>query len=523
MILLASISGIQDFLFDVREEGGGQARSLRHRSFRIQLLAECVAIRLLEAAGLPRDNLLFCAAAKVAIDATGITTEARDAVRSAVADIESRLLNETHGRLRLAFAAQDSADTFAEKMQRAERALRRSKLCAYAPCGDDEPWNPASLTLDHPWDASTEAEMDAEFGRELTTAKWLSISSDDGEGLGSPCLGLRVRLSQNVPRNCPTLISCSNLVSPETRPAGIHGNLFHPRTIARHIPRDECGNPIEFVALAERSRGAPMLGVLKADVDSLGVAASAAIARGGAASLREFSEGLDRFFSQTLEAEKNRADSSWSNIYTVFSGGDDILAVGPWNLMIDFASHMQTLFNKQFGPGALNSPSSVPLTLCAAVAIIKPRYPVHIAAHQAEELLSHAKIKCADGAATPKDQCAAFGDLWKWKDHSRIINDGKKLANWVDQGIVQRGWLQTILELALLQCGEAGPEYEKIPPATAGYKLAYHIARNWPSSGPARIWIDQVAKKFESQSRHFRTIVRYAMLATRGKNSGDEQ
>lgn len=237
-----------------------------------------------------------------------------------------------------------------------------------------------------------------------------------------------------------------------------------------------------------------MLGVLKADVDSLGVAASAAIARGGAASLRNFSEGLDRFFSQTLEAEKNRADSPWSNIYTVFSGGDDILAVGPWDLMIDFAGHMQTLFSKQFGTGALNSPSSVPLTLCAAVAIIKPRYPVHIAAHQAEELLSHAKTKCADGAAMPKDQCAAFGDLWKWKDHARIINDGKKLADWVDAGIVQRGWLQTILELALLQCGEAGPEYENIPPATAGYKLAYHIARNWPSSGPARMWIDQVAK-----------------------------
>ena len=525
MILLASIGGIQEFLFDVREDGGGQARSLRHRSFRIQLLAECVAIRLLKAAGLARDKLLFCAAAKVAIDATGITTEARDAVRSAVADLECHLLNETHGRLRLAFAAQDSAETFATTVQRAERALRRSKLRAYAPHGDSNPWNLESLTLDHPWDASTEAEMDAEFGRKLATAKWLSINRDEGEldPLGSPCLGLRVRLSQDVPRNWPSLISCSNLVSPETRPAGIHGSLFHPRTLARHIPRDERGNPIEFVALAQRSRGAPMLGVLKADVDSLGVAASAAIARGGAASLRNFSEGLDRFFSQTLEAEKNRADSPWSNIYTVFSGGDDILAVGPWDLMIDFAGHMQTLFSKQFGTGALNSPSSVPLTLCAAVAIIKPRYPVHIAAHQAEELLSHAKTKCADSAAMPKDQCAAFGDLWKWKDHARIINDGKKLADWVDAGIVQRGWLQTILELALLQCGDAGPEYENIPPATAGYKLAYHIARNWPSSGPARIWIDQVAKKFESQSRHFQTIVRYAMLATRGKNSGEEQ
>lgn len=525
MILLASISGIQDFLFDVREEGGGQARSLRHRSFRIQLLAECVAIRLLEAAGLARDKLLFCAAAKVAIDATGIMQSALDAVNATVADLETRLCNETHGRLRLAFTAQETDETFASTMQRAERALRRSKMRAYAPCGDGDHWNPAFLTLDRSWDATTEAEVDAEFGRELTTAKWLTINRDDdnSDSLGSRTLGLCVRLGHDVPRSWPTLISCSNLVSPETRPAGIDGTLFHPRTLARHIPRDDRGNPIEFVAIAQRSRGAPMLGILKADVDSLGVAASAAITRGGAASLRKFSEGLDGFFSQTLEAEKKRANSPWANVYTVFSGGDDILAVGPWDVMIDFAGHMQSLFNKQFGEGAANSPSPTPLTISAAVAIIKPRYPVHIAAHQAEEFLTHAKTRCADGAATPKDQCAALGDLWKWKDHARIINDGKKLADWVDAGIVKRGWLQTILELALLQCGKAGPEYKNIPPATAGYKLAYHIARNWPSSGPARMWIDQVAKKFESQSRQFQTIVRYAMLATRGKNSGDEQ
>ena len=525
MILLASISGIQDFLFDVREEGGGQARSLRHRSFRIQLIAECVAIRLLEAAGLSRDKLHFCAAAKVAIDATGISTEALAAVRSAIVDLEYQLLHETHGRLRLACALEESCDTFASTMQRAERALRRSKLRAYAPCGGNDSWSASSLTLDEPYDAAREADLDAAFGRDLANAKWLTIDRDDGtcDDESLPCVGLRVRLSQDAPRPRATMVSCSNLVASAQAPAGIERHLVHARTLARHIPRDAHGNPIEFLELAQRSRGAPMLGVLKADADSLGVAVSTAIARGGAVALRKFSAGLDEFFAQTLEAEKKRANSPWANVYTVFSGGDDILAVGPWDVMIDFAGHMQSLFNKQFGEGAANSPSPTPLTISAAVAIIKPRYPVHIAAHQAEELLSHAKTALAAGATAPKDSCALLGDLWKWKDHARIVSEGKKLADWVDAGGVQRGWLQTILELNLLRCGKAGPQYKDIHPASATSKLAYHISRNWPHDGPARAWIEQVFKNFDNQSPHVSTVVRYAMLATRGKNSGDEQ
>jgi len=39
MIVLGDISGIQSYLFDVAEAGGGQARRLRARSCFIQLLA----------------------------------------------------------------------------------------------------------------------------------------------------------------------------------------------------------------------------------------------------------------------------------------------------------------------------------------------------------------------------------------------------------------------------------------------------------------------------------------------------
>ena len=554
MLILAALSGIQDFLFDLRESGGGQARSLRNRSFRIQLIAECVALRLLEAANLPYERLLFSAAGKVCIDGEGLSAQAARAVREAAADMQSRLLNETHGRLRLSLALEEHSAIFAEQFERASRALVVSKLRPYAPADRDaETWRDAMLVVGELWDADAEAHRDVELGRRLVNARWLAIRRADGtlsrdysdpsrdrEGAGDDeldTLGLRVRLEADGPTTSDGLVSCSNLADPDTPPQYVDRRLFHPRRLARHVPRDDHGNAIEFVDLAKRARGAAMLGVLKADADSLGAAISAVPRRSaddGPSAMRALSRSLDRFFAETLEAEKARPDSRWNSIYTVFSGGDDLLAVGPWDVMLDFAGHARKLFNERFGARATPSPASTPLTISAGVAIIKPKYPIHLAAQQAEELLEQAKGEKAPRATTPKDQCAALGSLWKWDDHNKIIGAGKQLADWVDTCVIQRGLLHTLLELALLRRGEAGPEYQGVHPAVATSRLAYHVARNWPrkwdnprdghqrAQNDARQWIDAVLREFDQfdttthmPTIHLPAIVRYAMLATR--------
>jgi hypothetical protein len=159
MLILAALSGIQDFLFDVRESGGGQARSLRNRSFRIQLIAECVALRLLEAAKLPYPRLLFSAAGKVCIDAEGLSADAGAAVRTAAADIQRRLLRETHGRLRLSIASEQSAGSFADQFERANHALAASKLKPFALSTGDAAgtWGDSALVVPQVWDADADS------------------------------------------------------------------------------------------------------------------------------------------------------------------------------------------------------------------------------------------------------------------------------------------------------------------------------------------------------------------------------
>jgi len=560
MLILASLSGIQDFLFDVRESGGKQARQLRFRSFRIQLIAECLALRLLDALRqpnqpLPYDRLIFSAAGNVCIDASGADDAAIERVRQAVADVEKRLLSETHCRLRLAVALQPATDGFAATYEQAHQSLARQKLrswsslacrsAASAPGG----WPAGGLVVPAVFDADKEAERDAALGDRLTKASWLSMweSGGDGEPEGEDVLGLCVRYGGEPPQNSAKLLSCSNLACPGEKPPELDRDKFHERRLARYVPRhkNDAAQLVEFVELAAEARGAPMLGVLKADVDSLGAAISNLLKQSGGdgrEALRRFSDALNGFFARQLQEEMRRAAKGdgadghrWDLIYTVFAGGDDMLLVGPWGVMLDFAGHMHSLFDQRFGRQAQERPCPTPLTISAGVAIIKPKYPIHLAARQANELLDEAKEHYAPGESQPKDQCAALGQVWKWRDHDAIIRAGKQLADWVDTGAVQRGWLHTLLTLALLRRGAAGPEYGGVPPEVATSRLVYHVARNWrrydrprdqrqEATNQARQWIDEVVKHFDRPSeqappkvKYLPAILRYALLATRSE------
>ena len=543
MLILATLSGIQDFLFDVQETGGGQARSLRARSLWIQLLADAVALRLLRAAGLGQERIVYSAAAKVAIDAHGLDEAAVRQLATEAARLERELLHETHGRLRLAVAIEPAADDDqAALLDRAHARLACAKLQTYKSLASGGAWGDDTLIVPDVWNQAREAERDKTLGRKLASARWLSIHQPNGTG-GLRLLGWELRTSDKPPDRTDGLISVSNLTDPDQPPPGPAASCFRARRLMRHIPRERDGEPVEFRDLAERARGAKYLAVMKADADALGRVVRQIAERdrkGALEALRSFSGRLEQFFGQRLEQEQRRHDGPWRWIYTVFSGGDDMLVVGPWNIVLDFAGHVRALFDRTFGQTAPQRPAPSPLTLSAGIAVIKPMYPIHLASQQVEALLEAAKNRPAPGAADGRDQCAALGGIWKWADHAAVLEHGRRLAGWVEQGIVQRGWLHTLLKLSLLRRGEAGPEYESVTPEVATSRLAWHVGRNWKrvdqpktarehAQNEARAWADALIEHFDKkvseapvQVRYLPVIVRYAMLAT-GTQTGDNE
>lgn len=524
MLILASLSGIQDYVFGVRETGGGQARALRARSFRTQIISECIALQLLRALSLPPDRIALRAAAKFAIVVADADEIRLSELSSVLADIRHWLLQHTHGRLRLAVAVSDSRDSAAACYADALRRLARSKLTAWQDiAADSQGWKGDQLVTSDLFEEDAQGDLDRNIGGALASAMYMHYFDDRG-GQAAPAQAvdgatefeaarLHVRLSDNN----------------GSAPGAIHSEPVTRFTF--HVPTDPDGHVIEFVDLAARSHGAAMLGVLKADVDSLGKTVGNRLR--GASDLQPLqllSGELNDFFGRILGDEMRGGDAPrhrWRSLYCVFSGGDDILIVGPWNIVMDFAGHLQYLFRQRFS-------GQEGLTLSAGLAIVKPKFPVRLAVRQAEELLERAKASQAARASAPKDQIAALGGLWKWQDHDRILTAGKQLADWVNAGVIQRGYLYTLLEIALLGRRQMPARSRDIHPAMATARLAYHVARNWPRRDdrdnrkrPARAWIDAILREFDryestahTETIHLPTVIRYAALATRRPKGG---
>lgn len=524
MIVLGDISGIQNYVFDVAEAGGGQARRLRSRSFSVQLLAEAASLCVCRTLGWGPDAVLLCGAGKFTLRGpSGVPIDGL--LTPELQMISDWLLRETRGELRLTLAWADGRGSDAADYQAAQRQLQRRKHRPWAPASDAS-WSAAGLILD-PLDTpcvlchrapGTEDEIDLdgvrrrvcrtcaqdrEIGRMLPRARWLVIR-DGPQGADLDMLGLGINVvTDEYVHIGPETLAVANLKEPETRPPWCPADRFVQRRLMAHVPTDDHGAPIWFTDLAKQSQGDPLLAVLKADADSLGVHFDRLLNTGGLEAMRELSDRLDAFFAGRLRRELAGPGSRWWPIYTIFAGGDDLIMVGPWNVMVDFAGTMRQWFADEFRDHGL--------TLSVGLELMKPKRPIKPAVERAELLLDEAKDN-------GKDRLAAFGQIWPWQNYDAIIGAARQLVEWVTNSEIQRGWLHTLLELALVRhCGTPDPL------ATA--HLAYHVDRNWKKGTPARQWADRLVADFDDLEqihvRYLPAIVRYALTATRTRGEED--
>jgi CRISPR-associated protein Csm1 len=525
MLIVGDLSGIQSYLFDVAQEGGGQARRLRARSFYIQLLSECIAQRVIRAVGWDETNLVFSGAGKFILHGPSLDEDRIQRIAAERRSISEWLLLRLGAQLNFALALTEDQGTPQQNYERLMSRLRREKLRPWSATATSETeWRSEYLVLSALHtpcslcgkrtavtqetdergtmrDLCELCHQDLDTGRRLQNIRWAlvrqSVEPDELD-----VAGLGVSLHDRLPETRNAIII---RLGDAPLPAGVDPRRVVDRRLARHIPTTEAGQPVEFEMIAKSAEGDKLLGVLKADADSLGLVLNEELE--GARDLRplaDFSAELDGFFGEELDEELRKPD--WDLIYTVFSGGDDLILVGPWNVVVDFAGHLHHLFHNRFGARGM--------TISAAVSFIKYKYPIKHAAHQAEELLQQAKTVAAAGAVEPKDQFGAFGQLWKWKDHNAVIDSAKRLAKWVNDDVAKRGWLHTLLELALARHGDSGVMGEQ---ATA--RLAYHVARNWPKSGDLRQWGNRLIADFDDcntvDTQYLPAIARYALTATR--------
>jgi CRISPR-associated protein Csm1 len=492
LFVAGDLSGIQAYVLNVSTAGGGQARRLRARSFFVQVVEELAARAVLEAFRADWEEACIFHGGGQFLLRLPEAERADERLSRLCTDLESGLRSETQGQLGLTLAWGVSVE---EALRRKEWAKRRPWASTLTREGS---WQVASFRLDplipHPCEicglqAATRRRRDGgeeisicrrcyddgEIGKRLPAASRLELD----EGGEFEFLGRRVRLN----------------VSPS---AG-HGDSL--RVAKLHVP-----DGMTFEEIAGQATGDDLLAVLKADVDAMG--AKLAEVRGNLEALKQFSRALDGFFSRQVQDLLTR--QPWHIIYTIYSGGDDLLLVGPWNLILDFVGEVHRKFAE--GPGRQYG-----LTFSAGVALTNYRIPIRHAVEQTEALLGWAKGRSNPAgqapAPSPKDCCAALGGLWKWGRHADILNAANKIKSWIDTGVCPRSMAQRLLALA-----------EGTNPLRTAH-WAYEVGRNFPKAGSRpeharsfRAWGEQVlANVLEDpvQSRELAVELRYALTATR--------
>ncbi|HID08725.1 TPA: type III-A CRISPR-associated protein Cas10/Csm1, partial [Candidatus Micrarchaeota archaeon] len=205
-----------------------------------------------------------------------------------------------------------------------------------------------------------------------------------------------------------------------------------------------------FGELAEESRGAPYLGVLRMDMDSLGKIFS--IGLGNLATLSRTST-LSFLVSLFFEGwtERIAQEIGGSRIYTVYSGGDDLFFVGSWDAVVELARRIRLDLRRFTGRGDLG--------ISGGIVLVHEKYPLYVAAGDADTAEKAAKDVSRRGGQK-KHAVAFLGIALPWEEFG--FDEGKgTAADWaarlteaIEKGRLPRAVLERLQRFYLRYTGE---------------------------------------------------------------------
>ncbi|MDO9548114.1 MAG: type III-A CRISPR-associated protein Cas10/Csm1, partial [Candidatus Marinimicrobia bacterium] len=462
-LICGDISGIQDFIYQIASHQA--AKSLKGRSFMIQLLCDACARYFLKELDLPVTNLIYSSGGNFYILAPN-TEQVQQKIKSIRLKINQSLLNTYGGNLYLGvgksfLTARDFLHCLGEKWQEAIHAASRNKserfieemsanadfFQAFGPvkdarvcsiCGKDCPED--QLIKDKDGDETKSIcphcnEL-IELGSRLKKSQYLAeIHSADGKFQPLPGIPLSYEVFES-----------DNVLHQIGRFQDVHVRLFRfnntdflfseirsSRTLAfsfkfyggNHVPLLSDGVAATFNDLSgESGEGLKRLGVLRMDIDNLGLLFQRGFDypsvhtnephREGLYSLSRLStlsSMLDLFFSGYLNQISLNPDYE-DKLYIIYSGGDDIFMVGKWNHVVDCAVDIR----QQFRKFCCEHPD---ITLSGGMALVEQKYPIHRAADMAGEAEHRAKeyrIPKSDGSIHEKDAFTFLDKTLSWHD-----------------------------------------------------------------------------------------------------------
>ncbi len=492
ILAAGDFGGIQNYIFNLTGSKG-RAKALRGRSFQVGAFSDNMAIGLIHELGLILSHLIISAGGRfyLLLPNSKKTVEVLTQKRK---ELHEWILREKNGELRVNLVwesfARESVLDFPSVLSDINSELDDVSYRGFVHLSSANGWHEEQWTrtgfvgraeelcrscqknrvedfarLPHEQPICDTCRSEQSLGGEIVKNALMEIAFDKSL-LKYPLVDSSFEFIDKINEMHPV----SDLV------IGFRGELMeelsHPLfTILRnnYVPRDDKGNVLELTSIADMSKGRKLLGILKADIDNLGfIFSRGLIASGGdgkdrksISRLTSLSRSLENFFSGYIY---HLLESEYPMIYTVFSGGDDLMLIGPWDNIHDFALELYakfqryTCFNPSWG-------------LSAGIGIIKPKTPVSLGNTLASENLKRSKNM--DG----KNSITTMGTTMSWREYKDALSEARKLSAWIEDGVLNTSKIQRFMQygIRLLEFYRTKDtsKLDVIP------KMIYDLTRNW--------------------------------------------
>lgn len=486
LLVGGDLSGIQDYLYDI--VGREAYKNLKGRSFYLHLLANGVLERLLQRLGLLSVHVIYVSGGGFYVMAPD-SNRNRETVDAFRQELERIMFRKHRNNLYFSLAAvpftgtdildQRTAEAWTGlaheladlKRRRFATQLQQDYSVFFEPfeagglqqrdliTGDEIEGNSVRyLDDDRDKPVSPDTYQQIELGRLLRNDIGYWISSDDTsraikayrtftieDGLPTSIFPLNEQLGGIIPtlpeKSRVRLINTSKF--PEALLNGYHGSIDVEFYGGSEIPRNRDESPKTFEELAGvegKEAGFRRLGYLRMDVDNLG----RVFINGFDKSNRPFvrysalSHSLDLFFRGYLNHLWSQDPEFRSCINIVYAGGDDLFAVGRWDVMIRFAKSVRDAFGEYTG----RHPD---LGLSGGLVLVSDKFPIAKAALLAEDAEKQAKGHSFHGRA--KDSITLFDHPLSWKGEFELVQLlREKLFHLITDRKLPQGFLRTLLQ-----------------------------------------------------------------------------
>jgi CRISPR-associated protein Csm1 len=440
LFLNGDMSGIQKYIFDLKT-AKNSSKLLRARSFELWALSKIMAEYILHNLDLSTSNIVTTSGGKFLLSLPN-TERIRKAVPRLKTEIQSYFLHEFNGKL--AFVLSDG--TVASPADVA---------------GNDSSKMPNVISLINKigYDADCAKQKKMQRALEKNGAVLDTLYDALQKNGACTCCGINAKEpDSDVCGNCRKLIETGRNLVKAAKIEFIMQNLQHfgqmvkiyghddPRfaytvnTYRQGLPllalpyvaprKNGKGEELKtFEDLAEDATGNTKIAMFKADIDNLGLVFTSSLGNRMSFSRYADMSRLFHYFFSSYYAYFVSSDPEFKDeIYTVYSGGDDMCIIGPWNTVFDFAVD----FHKKFMQFCNGNPS---LTLSAGLVLSDPFVPVGRIAQKAEDALDVSKArKSADRRNIIKNAVTVFGTTVSWQDFEDELDKGKKLQVLLDNG-----------------------------------------------------------------------------------------